>query len=405
MPPNEAVANVPQRNPAFPAPSRGLLISIRSLSRWLLPAVALAGLAFGLYHTLTAPKDMSPLSPPGDPPRSPFTSTIAATGTVEPQMENIRIGSARAGVVLEVFVGDNRVGQPVSAGDPLFRVDDRQLVAELAVHEAGLTAARAELKRLEAMPRPEELPAAEQHVVAAQARLKQAEDRHDRAIRLIERAAIPEQELIEAREAQAVVAADLRAAEASLALLRAGAWEPDRLIAAARIAEVEAQIGLTRTEIERCLVRAPVAGEVLQVNVRPGEFVATPPASPLVVLGAEGSPNIRVDINEYDIPRFNPTASAVAIVRGGHSRIPLQFIRIEPYVVPKQDLSGNNTERVDTRVLKAIYRVDNQTGDHAGPAALYSGQQVDVFIEGAGQTAARTEPDSPGLDRQDGESF
>lgn len=376
--PGSLPPSAPVRAVRFPARRRTLWTTVRSLSRWLLPAVALAGLAFGIHHALTAPKDMSALTPPGDPPRTPYSSTIAATGTVEPQTENIRIGSARAGVVLEVYVGDDRVGTSVAAGDPLFRVDDRQLVAELAVHDAGLVAAQAELARLKAMPRTEELPSAEQQVVAAEARLKQAEDRHDRAIRLIERDAIPAQELIEAREAQAVALADLRAAEASLALLRAGSWEPDRLIAAARIAEVEAQIALTRTEIERCLVRAPVSGEVLQVNVRPGEFVATPPATPLVVLGAEGSPNIRVDINEYDIPRFSPGAGAVAIVRGGHTRIPLQFVRIEPYVVPKQDLSGSNTERVDTRVLKAVYRVDEETG----AATLFSGQQVDVFIEG-----------------------
>ena len=42
--------------------------------------------------------------------------------------------------------------------------------------------------------------------------------------------------------------------------------------------------------------------------------------------------------------------------------------------MPKRSLTGDSTERVDTRVLQVIYRFDP-----AG-AALFVGQQVDVFI-------------------------
>jgi hypothetical protein len=56
-------------------------------------------------------------------------------------------------------------------------------------------------------------------------------------------------------------------------------------------------------------------------------------------------------------------------------RIPLSFVRIEPYVVPKKALTGENTERVDTRVLQIIYRFDPPG------FPVYAGQQVDVFIQ------------------------
>ncbi|MDR4472557.1 MAG: hypothetical protein MRJ92_07865 [Nitrospira sp.] len=55
--------------------------------------------------------------------------------------------------------------------------------------------------------------------------------------------------------------------------------------------------------------------------------------------------------------------------------IPLTFVRIEPYIVPKKSLTGENTERVDTRVLQVIYRFERS----AFP--VYTGQQVDVFID------------------------
>ncbi|MGL5020345.1 MAG: efflux RND transporter periplasmic adaptor subunit, partial [Luteolibacter sp.] len=55
---------------------------------------------------------------------------------------------------------------------------------------------------------------------------------------------------------------------------------------------------------------------------------------------------------------------------------PLEFIRIEPYVIPKVSLTGSSTERVDTRVLQVIYALDRPLD-----VPLYVGQQVDVFIE------------------------
>ena len=86
---------------------------------------------------------------------------------------------------------------------------------------------------------------------------------------------------------------------------------------------------------------------------------------------------MRVDIDEYDIPRFVPDAQARAVLKGqSKDFFPLRFVRIEPYVIPKKSLTGDNTERVDTRVLQVIYAVDGPTNNK-----LFDGQQVDVFID------------------------
>jgi len=63
----------------------------------------------------------------------------------------------------------------------------------------------------------------------------------------------------------------------------------------------------------------------------------------------------------------------------------LRFVRVEPYVVPKRSLTGDNTERVDTRVLQVIYEV----ADEDQP--LFVGQQVDVFIDERPAAASRIE--------------
>ena len=95
-----------------------------------------------------------------------------------------------------------------------------------------------------------------------------------------------------------------------------------------------------------------------------------------MLLGDDSRLHVRVDIDENDAWRAHPGASAMAFVRGNPDlNMPLQFERFEPYVVPKVSLTGQSTERTDTRVLQAIYSFD--------PAALpvYVGQQMDVFIE------------------------
>ena len=166
--------------------------------------------------------------------------------------------------------------------------------------------------------------------------------------------------------------------KAELGLMRAGAWEPDKLIASANVTQNRAQLDMTNVEIDRLSVKAPIDGEVLQVNVRPGESVGTPANQPLIVLGNIDSLHVRVEIDENDIHRFSADGMAEARLRGDpKQRFKLSFVRVEPFVIPKRSLSGVNTERVDTRVLQVIYAIEK------GTIPLYVGQQVDVFLESA----------------------
>lgn len=124
-------------------------------------------------------------------------------------------------------------------------------------------------------------------------------------------------------------------------------------------------------------MRAPIDGEVLQVNIRPGEFaLAGFLNTPLLVLGNLEQLHVRVDIDESDVWRFDKNGKAVAFLRGNRNfKAELRLAYVEPYVVPKKSLTGDSTERVDTRVLQALYSFDRQQ------LPVYVGQQMDVFIE------------------------
>jgi len=342
----------------------------------LMPAAALAMLSFAVFHTVRRNSPLPELAPPAAPARTAYNDAIAATGVVEAATQNISVGTALAGVVLEVYVPAEQVGQRVAADTPLFRVDDRHLQAQLAAAQAKVVAAESQLQRLEALPRPETLPPAEAKIRSARANAERLADEYRRAEQLFKRGTTTESDLITKRYLYEAAQQQVAEAEADFALLKAGAWEPDKEVARQAIREAKAEGERIRTEIERAIVRAPVDGEVLQVNVRKGQTVGLGDNSPLVILGNTRELHIRVDVDEHDIPRLRTDTPATAFARGAAAQpVKLAFQRVEPYVIGKRALSGSNTERIDTRVLPVIYTVQ------AREVPLYVGQQVDVYVE------------------------
>ena len=66
----------------------------------------------------------------------------------------------------------------------------------------------------------------------------------------------------------------------------------------------------------------------------------------------------------------------------------LSFLRAVPTVAPKQNLSGDSAERVDTRVLQVLFEIVDDTeaaatSDGTPGRDLFVGQQLDVQIDAA----------------------
>ena len=306
------------------------------MKRLILPLVAIIALVYATLSIVNTQTTRVTTNPPVAPPQSEYPETIAAVGIIEPSTESVAIGTALAGVVGEVSV---QVGDSVKQGDALFKLEDRQLKAELGVRQAALAAALAKVTTVEATR-------------------SDAKDQLDRANKLTGSSVISQDELM--RRKYAVQVAEAKHREAG-----------------AEVAGAEAQIRVSETEIERCVVRAPIAADVLQVKVRAGEFApAGQTARPLLVLGRLRPLHVRVDVDEHEGWRVREAAAATGTVRGNAGfKAHLKFVRFEPMVIPKQSLTGDSTERVDTRVLQVIYELPDTS------AKLFVGQQMDIFIE------------------------
>lgn len=322
-----------------------------SFARQILPALALIGLAVAVWLVLVGLPDRSTAQPVEQPPKAVGKladgARVAGAGVVEPASEIIDIGSALSGLVTDVRV---RPGDRVAKGDVLFTVDARAARAQLDQANAAIGEARAAI---------------------AEASAAQATARQQLALyrSLSDPAAVSRSEVIRAEGEEA-------AATSRLALARA------------RLQSAQASAAAARTEIERLVIRAPIAGEILAVNIRAGEFVATQGggnASPFIQMGQTTPLHVRVDIDENEVARVALGQNAVISPRGAAElHVEAKFVRAEPLVVPKRSLTNSAAERVDVRVLQLIYELPPSE-------AFRVGQQIDAFIPAKAPAATKQE--------------
>jgi RND family efflux transporter MFP subunit len=268
--------------------------------------------------------------------RPPFASYIFGPGIVEASTENIAIGTPVSGIVTAVYA---KWGDRVSTGDPLFKVDSSDLQAQVQPALAKVKEAQTNLAKVKN-------------------RLRVGES-------MSPGVSISVEELDNRRFDVAV----------------------DEAI----LASAEAQVEQIKTEIERRTVRARLPGRILQMKTRLGEYAQSGPLStPLMLLGNDDRLHVRVDVDENDAWRFHPCASAIASVRGNPElKTPMKFEHTDPDVVPRMSLTGDSTQRVDTRVLQVIYSFDR------GALPVYVGQQMDVFIEVSPDAGKKPNAQSP----------
>lgn len=348
--------------------------------RHILPVVAGGSLLFAVWTIAAADRARPLVDPAVAPPSNPYASAIAGSGLVEPASEIVAVATELGGVVVAVNVNE---GDDVAAGTPLFEIDGRVYAANLAQAQARAAAAEAALARLDRQ-------VAQQRAIAAQAgtSVTSAAAERERAESDRNRQQELSRQDFASRQRLESAVADARRAEAGLQGARAAAEAARRQIDVleaqrgeldASLLEAKALVQRASVDVARTVVRAPLAGRILQLNIKLGEFAAAGGSViPLVLMGNVMPLHVRVDIDEVEAQRLTPGAKANARLRGDAKfSSELRFVRTEPYVIPKKSLTGGTAERVDTRVLQAIYAVV----DPGFPA--FVGQQVDVFIEAA----------------------
>jgi HlyD family secretion protein len=178
-------------------------------------------------------------------------------------------------------------------------------------------------------------------------------------------------------------------------LTKAGAWTYDIQNQERQVDALNKGWASSTALLAKYTVRAPADGSVLSVQSALGSYVSPQGAydtytqgfDPMIVMGdngADGYMAVRCYVDEILIPRLPPKDKLVATmsIRGTDTKVPLEFVRLQPYVTPKIELSDQRLEKVDLRVLPAIFRFKPPAG-----AEVYPGEMVDVYIGDSGTKA------------------
>lgn len=265
-------------------------------------------------------------------------------------------------------------GAHVDAGAVLADLDARPLKDQLALADAQVAAAGAELAKRRNGARPQEIAQAAAMLDDQRARLAKAQEDYERRKPLVASGAIS-QALFDSTESEFHAAqAQVAAAEQALSLQRAGARREDIAAAAAQEREAQAQRSRTLTDLDDAVLRAPNAGVILTRAREPGAIVQ--PGETVLTLTIDRPMRVRAYVAEADLPRISP-GMAVEVSVDGASRI---YHGTIGYISPTAEFTPKT---VQTQSLRAdlVYRLRVLVNDPDD--GLRQGQPVTVHVTGA----------------------
>jgi len=350
--------------------------------------LAFVGLTAGLIGAYLYGLHAAPQAPAFNPAANPYAKGIYAEGIVESYQnngENINIYPEVPGRIVEIPVHE---GQFVRTGTILLRMDDSVQRATAEQQKSQAEAANAMLEELRAEPRKETFEVSKAQLTYASAQLKNAQDELEKqevSYRL-EPKSVSKYTLDDARNAVKVAEANLKVVQKQYELTKAGAWVFDiRNQEKTYQADEKAYLSSSAL-LAKYTIKAPTDGTILAIQAAVGSYVTpqgtydtyTQGSDPVITMGAsEEFVSVRCYIDEILIHRLvpGPQMRARMFIRGTNISVPLEYVRIQPYVSPKIELSDQRLERVDVRVLPVIFRFAKPKN-----LAVYPGQLVDVYV-------------------------
>jgi len=345
----------------------------------------IAGLASAAFFAVRS----KPQAPVFAPAANPYEQGVYANGIVESLQEsgsNVSLYPEVGGTVTEILV---REGSRVAKGTALVRMDDSVQRATAEQQQAQAEAAQAQLDQLRAEPRPETLAVALAQVESAKAGVKSADD--DRLKQQHAYDSMPDSVsrmvLDQAINASALARANLAVAQRNLELVKAGAWTYELKNQEALANSLAKGAAAARALLGKYTISAPVDGVVLSITASVGSYVSpqgtldpySEGAAPLLVMGTGSDYGaVRCYVDEILISKLQKieNVQATLFLRGTDVQIPLEFVRVQPLVSPKVELSNERTERVDLRVLPIIFRFKKPENTQ-----IFPGQLVDVYLK------------------------
>lgn len=235
--------------------------------------------------------------------------------------------------IMKIFV---KPGDIVTKGDPLFELDD-------------------DLVKLQVRRRRKNIDYAQIRILEEQKKLEKA-NRELSVIQSIDVRAVSKREIKAAKDEVALEKMKLREAQIQLDM---------------SLEDLE----YAKATVEHATVHALKDGIVLGVGGVVGNLAIMDKTSPIVMLGDKDKVLVRVAIDERDVDQYDAKSPVyITSIDNSHAKIPLTFLRIEPYIKSKYP-SVYFGDRTQTRILETVYYF--KRADYPN---IYPGQQFDAHI-------------------------
>jgi HlyD family secretion protein len=194
-------------------------------------------------------------------------------------------------------------GQSVERGTLLARLEDADYRQKVRIDEASVHVRESNLALTLAGTREQELKASQQTMFDAQADLQQKKLDYDRAQRLFSKDAVSAQDRDLADTALKRAEATFQAAQQRYGQAVEGSRKEDIAIARANLREANANLGLSRVNLNYTILRALSAGVITVRQAELGEVVV--PGTPVVTLADLDHIWLRAYIAETDLGRIH----------------------------------------------------------------------------------------------------
>jgi HlyD family secretion protein len=293
-----------------------------------------------------------------------------APGLVEPRSGEIRIFAPVIGRISEVPVA---VNDKVSADEPLVRLDDEEARARVAAQRAEVETrekARNEKSAGKAASRRK----AEDAVADAEEALVEARVAFDNAAIAKRAGKGSDSTVTNARTAWTSAQQNLLHQRDQLQSLENGSETPLPTQLEGQLTVAREDLRVSLAELQKLIVRAPIAGTVLQVDAKVGELAAPAAAQPLVLLGDLSKLRVRAELDEQDVGKINQGDKVVVRASAFPGReFSGRVATIAPIVVPGRINPAGSRNLTDISVTDVMIDLDD-----FGP--LLVGMKVDAYF-------------------------
>ncbi len=246
-------------------------------------------------------------------------------------VREVQLGFRTSGRLLNMQVEE---GDAVTAGDPLATLDSGPAEENLAIVDAELASAEAQLNSVRAGARPQEIAQLRAAVRAAQAAFDDAERGAERQAQLLRTQSTSQTQADTAQALRDSAAARLASAEEALALAEAGARIEDIKAAEATVAVSRARRNQAMTAVADTILKAPSTGIVLTRAREPGSMLAI--GQSVYVLALTDSVFVRAYADETTLARVVPgTRVDIHTDSGGHYTGQVGFVSPTAEFTPK----------------------------------------------------------------------